>query len=179
MAILLTLLTFLLFILASYMRSQRRVPEARPVPVPARPVQPEFEREAGFAIPKGYSFHPGHTWALEENTRNVRIGIDGLAADLLGKVDKIDLEPLYRWIRQGQKVWTLRQQGHAVDMVSPIEGVIVAVNPAVARDPSVLTKDPYGEGWVMIVQSPMVRDNFKNLLRDLSCAPGCRAASTP
>ena len=165
MAILLTLLTFLLFILASYMRSQRTSSERRPAAVPARRVEPEFEHEAGFAIPKGYSFHPGHTWALEENTRNVRVGIDGLAAELLGKVDKIEIEPLYRWIRQGQKVWTLHQDGIAVDMVSPIEGVVVAANPNVLRDPSVLTKDPYGEGWVLIVQSPMVKDNLKNLLR--------------
>ncbi len=165
MAILLTLLTFLLFILVSHLRSQATAREARPATVRAKPVAPEVVREAGFDIAKGYSFHPGHTWALEENYRNVRIGVDGLAAELLGEVARVDTEPLYRWIRQGQKAWTLHLDGISVDMVSPIEGVVVAINPNVLREPSLLTRDPYGEGWVMVIQSPFVEGNLKNLLR--------------
>jgi glycine cleavage system H lipoate-binding protein len=167
MAILLTLLTFLLFIAASYFRSQRAEVEATAQPAVAlrKPLIPEMVSEEGFEIPRGYSFHPGHTWVLQENGHNARVGMDALASKLVGKVDELDAGPLYRWVRQGQKLWTVKADGVAVDMVSPVEGVVVAVNPNVVRKPSALVDDPYGEGWVLAIQSPFLENNFNNLIR--------------
>jgi hypothetical protein len=67
-------------------------------------------------------------------------------------------------VRQGQKVWTLFRDGKSVDMVSPIEGTVTDVNEAVAKDPEVARKDPYGEGWLLKVQAPDAKINFRNLL---------------
>jgi hypothetical protein len=49
-------------------------------------------------------------------------------------------------------------------MISPIEGSVADVNDAVISDPSLMAKDPYGEGWMITVQSPDSKTNFKNLL---------------
>jgi glycine cleavage system H protein len=49
-------------------------------------------------------------------------------------------------------------------MVSPIEGTIADVNDAVAKNPELARKDPYGEGWLVTVQAPDSRINFRNLL---------------
>ena len=67
-------------------------------------------------------------------------------------------------IRQGQKIWTIHRDGASVDMVSPIEGSVADVNDAVTRDPKLALKDPYGEGWLLTVQSPDAKTNFRNLL---------------
>jgi len=48
-------------------------------------------------------------------------------------------------------------------MVSPVEGEIVEVNPEVLKDPSILRKDPFGQGWLMTVRVPdeeSVQHNF-------------------
>ncbi len=49
-------------------------------------------------------------------------------------------------------------------MVSPIEGSISDVNESVARDPKLAQRDPYGEGWLVTVQSPDAKTNFRNLI---------------
>jgi hypothetical protein len=49
-------------------------------------------------------------------------------------------------------------------MVSPIEGTVSDINDEVVRHPATLTADPYGESWLMTVQSPDAKTNFRNLL---------------
>lgn len=168
MSILFVLLTFLLFITISYLRGQRReaaVAVREPVtPLAPRPPSP---RERGFEAPKGYCFHPGHTWVLDEGRQNARVGMDTFAATLLGKIDRIEVTGLNRWVRQGQKLWSVTRDALTVEMVSPVEGVITAVNPHVLQDPSLAIKDPYGEGWIAVVQSPDLVTNFRNLVKGM------------
>jgi hypothetical protein len=79
-------------------------------------------------------------------------------------VERITLPQRGQWIRQGQKVCTIHRDGAAVDMVSPIEGSVADINEAIVRNPELANKDPYGEGWLITVQSPDAKTNFRNLL---------------
>jgi len=49
-------------------------------------------------------------------------------------------------------------------MVSPIEGTVSDINEGVVNDPELARKDPYGEGWLVTVQAPDAKTNFRNLL---------------
>jgi hypothetical protein len=49
-------------------------------------------------------------------------------------------------------------------MVSPVDGVVVAVNEEVMASPDILCSDPYGRGWLMEVRVPEPTRNQKNLL---------------
>ena len=49
-------------------------------------------------------------------------------------------------------------------MVSQIEGTVTAINEAVINDPELARKDPYGEGWLVTVQVPDSKINFRNLM---------------
>ena len=118
----------------------------------------------GFSVPDNLRYHPGHTWALSESPNLVRIGIDDFASKLVGKVEQVTLPQRGQWIRQGQKVWSIVRNGVKVDMVSPIEGSVADINESIARDPELARKDPYGEGWLLTVQSPDAKTNFRNLL---------------
>src|SRR6516164_900075 len=90
--------------------------------------------------------------------------MDDFATKLAGKVEHVNLPQRGQWIRQGQKIWSLVRNGAKVDMVSPIEGTVSDVNESVVNDPSLASKDPYGEGWMVTVQSPDAKTNFRNLL---------------
>jgi glycine cleavage system H lipoate-binding protein len=89
--------------------------------------------------------------------------MDDFASKLAGKVQSITLPQRGQWLRQGQKLCTLHRDGVAVDMVSPIEGSVSDVNDAIGRSPELTRKDPYGDGWLITVQSPDAKTNFKNL----------------
>jgi glycine cleavage system H lipoate-binding protein len=118
----------------------------------------------GFKAPANLAYHPGHAWAMRESRQLVRLGLDDFAARLLGQIDEIDLPARGRWLRQGERGWTIGRGSHRFPMLSPIEGEVVEVNPEVLRDPSLAHKDPYGVGWLVVVNAPGVEGNMKNLL---------------
>ncbi len=168
MTVILVLSTFVVFLLIDHFFSRNRaVVAAEEQPAVAREMaaprlQPSLV--GGFQVPENLRYHPGHTWALSESPSLVRIGMDDFAAKLFGKVDHINLPQRGQWIRQGQKIWTVHRDGVKVDMVSPIEGSVADINDGALRDPEVARKDPYGEGWLVTVQSPDAKTNFRNLL---------------
>ena len=170
MSILFVLLMFLLILSITYF--VKRPEEARQaVVVAAAPPAPEIEHEVGFEVPKGYCFHPGHTWVLDEGRQNARIGLDAFATNLLGKIERVEVIGLNRWVRQGQKLMTVTHGGMTADLVSPVEGIVTSVNPHIVKDPDLLLKDPYQEGWVCVVKSPDLSTNVKNLVQGTMVAP--------
>jgi glycine cleavage system H protein len=119
---------------------------------------------SGFQVPENVRYHTGHTWALSESRELVRVGMDDFATKLAGKIESIALPQRGRWVRQGQKIWTIFRDGKSVDMLSPIEGTVTDINETVAKNPELARKDPYGEGWLVTVQAPDSKINFRNLM---------------
>jgi len=166
MTVLLVVLTFAAFLLIDYFRTRNanvqpaihatEAKETRPRP------QPALVR--GFQVPENLRYHPGHTWALQESPSLVRVGMDDFASKVTGTVESITLPQRGSWIRQGQRMCTIHRDGTAVDMVSPIEGTVADVNEGVTQNPKLAVGDPYGDGWLMTVQSPDAKTNFRNLL---------------
>lgn len=166
MTVILVLMTFAIFLLIDYFRSRKQLAQVVSRPAVANEAAARIVPAlvAGFQVPENVRYHAGHTWALSESKDLVRVGMDDFASKLLGKIENITLPQRGRWIRQGQKVVTLFRDGKSVDMVSPIEGTITDVNETVAKSPELARKDPYGEGWLIKVQAPDSKINFRNLL---------------
>ena len=166
MTVIMVLLTLAIFLSIDYVRGQKQVAK-QAVSTPTRRLtvsQVVPALVAGFEVPENVRYHPGHTWALAESRELVRVGMDDFASKLIGKIENIALPQRGRWVRQGQKIWTIFRDGKSVDMVSPIEGTIADVNEAIAKNPELARNDPYGEGWLVTVQAPDSRLNFRNLL---------------
>jgi glycine cleavage system H protein len=167
MTVLLVLFTFAAFLLIDHFRSRHAV--VQPALQVAAAKQDTVARltpalVGGFEVPEHLRYHPGHTWALSESPSLVRVGMDDFASKLTGKVESITLPQRGQWIRQGQKMCTVHRDGCAVDMVSPVEGTVSDINPAVMQDPKLALRDPYGEGWLLTVQAPDAKTSFRNLL---------------
>jgi len=170
MSILFVLLMFLLIISVRYFIE----PKVQPVMEPeifAKPRSPVVKREYGFEIPQGYCFHLGHTWVMKEGTDDARVGVDNFVTNLMGKIDHIEVRGADRWVRQGQKLITLSSNGTSIDLLSPVEGVVTAVNNDVLQDPSLVMKDPYENGWIAMVKSPDLKVNQRNLIQGSMVAP--------
>lgn len=166
MTVILVLLTFVTFLLIDHFYSRKNVVVQPAMQAAKREAPARLARSlvGGFHVPENLRYHPGHTWALSESPSLVRVGMDDFASKLAGKIERITLPQRGQWIRQGQKVCTLHRDGIAVDMVSPIEGSVADINEAIVQNAEVARKDPYGEGWLVTVQSPDAKTNFRNLL---------------
>jgi glycine cleavage system H lipoate-binding protein len=171
MSILFVLLTFLFVITVTYFLRHDQPAVAVQAETFPRVNAPLMAKEQGFDVPRGYCFHPGHMWVLDEGRQNARVGLDSFGANLVGKIDRIEVVGLNRWVRQGQKVCTITRDGVTADLLSPVEGVIISVNNDVLKDPSLLTKDPYRNGWICVVKSPEMATNLNNLLQGALVAP--------
>ena len=144
MSILFVLLTFLLILTVMYFRRPEdavntlQVAPVKKINAPA----PFMIKQGGFEIPQGFCFHPGHTWVVDEGRQNARVGIDAFAGNLFGKIDSIEVADLNRWVRQGQPLCTITREGRTIQMLSPVEGVLVSVNHEVLKNPNLIIDDP-------------------------------------
>jgi glycine cleavage system H lipoate-binding protein len=163
MTVILILLTFAVFIAIDWMLSRKKLPAVMPVHSP-EPAVPSSNFIEGFNVPPDLAYHPGHAWARRERKNVVRVGMDEFAAALAGKVEKVELPKPGHWIRQGQKSWSLFRGQNKAEMLSPIEGEVVEINEQVVKDPSLVRRDPYGEGWLFAVFAPDEESVLRNLL---------------
>ena len=157
-------LTFLVAVLIDHVLNRKPIPLTLDAPVvsPRPRLMPSVV--AGFAVPDNVLFHPGHTWALSESPELVRVGIDDLAAKLTNGATSIDIPERGQWIRQGQRIISMHRDGREINLVSPIEGTVVSVNQQVIDNPKLALQDPYGDGWLLAVNAPDAKTNFRNLL---------------
>ena len=119
---------------------------------------------AGVALPESLAYHPGHSWAWDAGNGRVRIGFDELAASLLGSILRVEVPQRGRWLRQGEKGWTVITPHGEAPMLAPAEGEIVAVNQKAISNPELISQDPYGSGWLLEIFSPDTQVSFRNLL---------------
>ena len=171
MSILFVLLTFLVVISVNYLW----FPPAPTLPVTAHPSlkspAPVMTKQAGFSIPQHYCFHPGHTWVLREGPEDTRVGFDSFTAELLEKIERIEVTKPERWVRQGQKLMTVYADGFSFELVSPVEGVVTHVNHDVIQNPELALHDPYKDGWIATLKTPDFNTNQRNLMQASMIAP--------
>ena len=131
---------------------------------PASAVAPRRLRGSEwFRLDEGRFYHQGHTWARPEASGIVSVGIDDFAQKLLGRPSSLNLPKVGARVTEGEQGWNVSTRSGSVDMLSPVTGQVVAVNPDVLKSPELLEQDPY-ESWLVRVQVPRMRPALRNLL---------------
>lgn len=118
----------------------------------------------GFRLPQGYYLHLGHAWAKIEEGSSVKVGIDDFAFRLLGPLDRVEAPLVGKEVRQGQPDITLARGNNHAKLLSPVSGVVTAINPKLREKGDLANQDPYSEGWVMRVHPGNLRKDLKNLM---------------
>jgi glycine cleavage system H lipoate-binding protein len=118
----------------------------------------------GFKVPHGYYLHNGHTWVKIEEGSSVRIGIDDFALSLLGPLDRVEAPLMGKVVRQGAPDVAVTRGPHQAKLLSPLSGVITAVNAKLREEGNLANLDPYTEGWVMTLHPQDLRAEIKGLM---------------
>lgn len=121
-------------------------------------------RVSGFSVADSYYYHRGHGWARIEHGGFVRIGIDDFTLKLLGSPTEIKLPKLGSHVDQSEVGWVIDRDKKTAAMLSPMKGVVMATNQKVLREPDLAKRDPYGQGWLMVVEPQGLKKNLKTLL---------------
>lgn len=122
-----------------------------------------MEDVQGIKIPQGVYLHKGHTWVGMASGGQVRIGLDAFAARLLGPMEKFDLPLMGKPVQRDRGDIRMRRGEWNTDLLSPVSGVVTAFNPDVRTQPETPSADPYGSGWLLMVQPTNLRDDLRSL----------------
>lgn len=88
-----------------------------------------------------------HVWTRPEDGLVV-VGLTDVAQHLAHNILSVTLKAVGRRISAGKSVATVESSKWVGPVPSPVDGELAEVNEALATDPSLLNRDPYGEGWV-------------------------------
>jgi glycine cleavage system H lipoate-binding protein len=90
--------------------------------------------------------------------------MDDFSRRLLGSADDVKVPAVGTWVGQGSTGARVGAHHRFAELLSPVEGEVVAVNTDLKRDPTLATRDPYGHGWLYKVRPAHLASNLRNLL---------------
>jgi len=82
----------------------------------------------------------------------VRIGITDHAQSELGDIVYLELPEVGRDLRQDDVFGSVESVKAVSDLICPVSGGVVAVNEDLIDHPEVINRDPYGEGWMLVLK---------------------------
>jgi len=101
-------------------------------------------------VPAHLRYTKDHEWVAVDGDQ-LTVGITQYAADALGDVVYVDHPSVGSSISAGSIVGEVESTKSVGEIFAPVAGEVVAVNQAVVDDPSLINRDPYGEGWLFKV----------------------------
>jgi glycine cleavage system H lipoate-binding protein len=113
-------------------------------------------------VPAGLFIASNHTWVALQPNGEVRVGLDEFVAKLVAStVDDVDLPLQHERTGRTAPLFSVHRGAQSLDIESPIDGRVTAINDALEQDPELLNMDPYTRGWVCCLKA-------ENLARDLA-----------
>jgi len=111
----------------------------------------QVNKVAGFMVADGYYYHKGHSWARIEYGGFVRFGVDDFAWRLLGGPTDFSLPKIGTKLKQSETGWSIKREGNTAEVLSPMSGIVMATNQDALRHPDLSKRDPYGKGWLVVI----------------------------
>ena len=102
-------------------------------------------------VPEDLRFSKDHEWARVEDGK-VRIGITDYAQDALGDVVFIELPEVGVAVAADESFSEIESTKSVSDVYAPLAGTVAEINADLADEPQRLNDDPYGEGWICVIE---------------------------
>jgi glycine cleavage system H protein len=104
-------------------------------------------------FPDDLRYHPEDTWARDEGDGRVRVGITDFAQDQLGEIVYVELPEAGTEVVTGEAFGEVESAKTVADLHAPVSGTVVEVNSALEQSPERINAEPYGAGWMLVVEA--------------------------
>lgn len=98
-----------------------------------------------------FSSETDSLWLKDEGGK-IKLGITELGAFAAGKIKFIRLRPAGKTVKTGRSIGTLESGKWTGAVKAPVGGTIVEVNEALKENPAILNEDPFGAGWIAVLE---------------------------
>ncbi len=102
-------------------------------------------------IPEDLRYHKEHEWVRLDG-QQATLGISDFAQDALGDVVFVDLPKVGSELTVNQEIGDVESTKTTSSLYSPVSGKIVEVNADLQDHPEYLNQDPYGKGWIAVIE---------------------------
>ena len=141
--------------------------QAGPARTAGPAVQSALVEVGGFPLALDRLFDPDtHMWVLLTDPGRARIGMDPLGVETSGTLAQLSFVPAGAALVRGQPFGQLEAAKFVGPLVSPLSGTVLAANEAVAADPGLAERDPFGEGWLAEIAPDDLAGELPALLGD-------------
>ena len=106
-------------------------------------------------FPENVKYSTDHEWVRVEGNE-AYVGITDFAQEELGEIVYVDVITVGETLGQGEVFGSIEAVKTVSDLMMPVGGEVLEINPKLDEAPEIVNKDPYGEGWIIkiTVQNP-------------------------
>lgn len=123
--------------------------------------------------PEDIKYHRDHAWVRVEGKR-ATIGITDYAQHQLGDIVYVELPEAETEVDAESELSEIESTKATSPVVSPVSGTVVEVNEDLADSPEIINDDPYGNGWLVVVEMSdpsevddlMAKDEYEKFLKE-------------
>ena len=124
----------------------------------------------GYDMPDELYYHEEHSWARVEGNR-VTVGMDDMFQKEAGDIVFVDLPEEEDDVEQGEVCGKIQSRKWIGKLCAPVSGEIVEINEELEDDTSLINQDPYGKGWVLVIEATDLENELSNLMHGDSLIP--------
>jgi len=125
-------------------------------------------------VPNNLYYTKDHEWADFEAGARVKIGLTDFAQNALGDIVFVELPKINNTVKAGEVISEVESTKSVSEIYSPIDGKIVEINEKLSDMPELINADPYGDGWLCIIENHgqnlseglLSFDEYSSLIRD-------------
>jgi len=117
----------------------------------------------GYKVLEGLYYSKDWMWIKIEDGK-ARVGITDYAQKQMREIVFAELPSVGDEVKKDEAFGTLESVKSVSDLISPLTGKVVEVNEKVTESPEVINEDPYGEGWLIVIEPSNLEEELKTLM---------------
>ena len=118
----------------------------------------------GSNFPEDLYYDKNHMWVKVENGK-VRVGYNDWAQEAAGKLVNLNTRRVGRSVKAGKTLGTVESGKWVGPLRAPVSGKILEINQEVRKRPALINEDPYGGGWIAIIEAEDLDTDIKDLIK--------------
>ena len=124
----------------------------------------------GYNMPDDLYYHKDHSWAKVDGSK-VTVGMNDFFQKEAGDIVFIDLPEEEDDVSQGETCGKIQSRKWIGKLVAPVSGEIAEINEALEDDTSLINSDPYGKGWILVIEASNLEEELGELMKGAAVAP--------
>ena len=104
------------------------------------------------SIPSELRYTKEHEWVESSTPTRIKMGITDYAQGALGDIVYVQLPKVGESVTAGKVCGEVESTKSVSEIYAPVTGVVIEVNEALTSNPEIINSDPYGAGWLAVVE---------------------------